>query len=309
MQSKSEISKFKAYIMASRPLTLWAGIGPVILGNIVGLYSNGGHVFNYSRFDLMIFLGSLLAVAFLQISANLVNDVKDAEKGVDKADRVGPPRAIQKGWLTVKEVKTAYRFCFALAVIIGSLLSLKGGFIVILLGCIGLLFAYAYTAGPFPLSYFGLGELLAFIFFGPLVVAGCSYLQTLEWEVLPFLVGAGPGFLASALMAINNFRDRDSDKRAGKFTLAVYFGPKMAFLLPFLFVVLGVFVLVGTTFVFWGLLASLIYLFISIIIAAIWIFPFLIKGGAFLNVALKKTSSFIMIYSIIFVSLFLFYNF
>ena len=203
--------------LAVRPRTLAAGGAPVLLGNALGvrgLQAAGGA-------EIMIFLASLVGVVALQAGANLVNDVADASRGVDSAMRQGPLRVTQSGLLTASQVRWGYRAAFALAILAAMFLAFYGGVVIIALTMIGALFAYLYTGGPVPLSHLAMGELLAFVFFGPLAVAGCAYLHTHVWGATEILLGCGPGLWAASLMAINNYRDRATDRLANKRTLAL----------------------------------------------------------------------------------------
>lgn len=218
----------KLWLMAIRPKTLTASLGPVILG------------LSYARFQYQmwlpyIFLLTLLCSLFLQIGTNLVNDYFDFKKGTDNETRLGPTRVTQSGLLREGQVKTAYQLVFLIAFILGIFLMIKGGVLIVTIGLLSLLTAYAYTGGPFPLSYFGMGELLAMFFFGPVAVWGTFYLQTGVMDFNPIILGLGPGLISAQLMSINNLRDHQSDTLANKKTLAVIFGETTARKLPVIF--------------------------------------------------------------------------
>ncbi len=208
------------WIMAARPKTLPAGMAPVLLGLALHL-SLGGSL------NVPIALITLLCTLLLQISSNLINDYYDGVKGTDTEERLGPPRATALGLLSPKQVKKGFLSTMLAAFLLGLILMAHGGLPIIVIGLSSLFFAWAYTGGPFPLSYFGLGEIFAFIFFGPVAVAGTWYLQapgvtSVPTEVL--LVGSAVGLISAALMGVNNLRDIDSDKKAGKTTLATLVG-------------------------------------------------------------------------------------
>jgi 1,4-dihydroxy-2-naphthoate polyprenyltransferase len=213
-------NKFKAFTEATRPKTLSASLGPVI----VGLALSSSHAVNGSLIALLIIICAL----FLQIGANLSNDYFDSINKIDRKDRIGPDRASATGNLMPSEIKIGYRVSFITSFLIGIYLIYIGGIPIFLIGLSSIIFAYFYTGGPFPLSYVGFGEILAFIFFGPVAVWGTWFLMTEKMEILPALVGFGAGFIAWSIMAINNMRDRKSDKLSGKITLAVVLGEKMA---------------------------------------------------------------------------------
>lgn len=220
----------KAYISATRPNTIPAGVGPVLIG------------FGLSGIDTIRnkpFLAVSIAVCavLLQVGANLVNDYFDHKNNIDRSDRIGPKRATASGALLPAQVQKAYRLCLGLAALFGVYLVNVGGLPILTIGVLTLFFAYVYTGGPYPLSYIGLGEILTFIFFGPVAVWGTYFLMTNSGGLSPVVVGFGPGFIALSIMAINNMRDRASDKIGGKITMAVYFGEKIARLIPTLGVV------------------------------------------------------------------------
>ncbi len=209
----------KYWIMAARPKTLPAGASPVILG-IALAYKTG--------ICWWAALATLACCMLLQIGANLVNDYFDAAHGVDDKDRLGPQRVTQQGFLKPDKVKAAFLLCFALALALGVLLVMRGGWVIVAIGLASIAAAYLYTGGPKPLSYLGLGEVLAFVFFGPVAVAGTYYLQTLTFSKAAILVGMGPGLLSALLMSVNNLRDMESDRRTGKRTLALTLGEHKA---------------------------------------------------------------------------------
>ena len=192
------------WILAARPKTLPAGAGPVLIG--LGLVGSFNHI-NYPIAAL-----TLITALLLQISSNLINDYYDGVKGLDKEDRLGPPRAVALGLLPASTVKKGFIFTLSMAFLLGIGLMVRGGTPIIIIGFSSLFFAWAYTGGPFPLSYFGLGEIFAFIFFGPIAVYGTWYLQTLEsgFPSLDVLyMGASVGLISAALMGVNNLRDID----------------------------------------------------------------------------------------------------
>lgn len=214
-QSKS-YSKFQAWLLASRPKTLPAAISPVIIGSAVA-FAEGGFRFLPA---LAAFLGALL----LQIGANLANDVFDFEKGADQHDRLGPLRVTQAGLLTPTEVKTGMWLTFALAGLFGIYMTLVSGWFILLIGLLAILAAIAYTGGPFPYGYRGLGEFFVFVFFGFAAVCGTYYAQTGFISQLAVLSSIPVGLLIVSILVVNNVRDFESDKAANKKTLAVRFG-------------------------------------------------------------------------------------
>ena len=220
MSANKNLSKFQVWLLASRPKTLPAAVSPVIIGSAVAFAE---HSFRFGP-ALAAFLGALL----LQIGANLANDVFDYEKGADQHDRLGPMRVTQAGLLSPKDVKTGMWVTFALAAICGIYMTLVSGWFILLIGLLAILAAIAYTGGPFPYGYKGLGEIFVFIFFGFAAVCGTYYAQTNTISQLAVLSSIPVGLLIVAILVVNNVRDYESDKAANKRTLAVRFGLEWA---------------------------------------------------------------------------------
>ena len=210
-------NKASAWIEAARPKTLPASIGPVLLG-----ISMAPHEQIIKALPIAIL--TLICAISLQVATNLVNDYYDSVRGLDDHNRLGPDRALQMGLLTKAQLKKGFLGVLVFSLVLGIALMMRGGTPIISIGIASIIMAYAYTGGPFPLSYFGLGEVLALIFFGPVPVWGAYYLITLQADTLPLLVGFIPGFISLSLMAINNLRDNVNDKAKGKNTLATIFG-------------------------------------------------------------------------------------
>lgn len=232
----SKPSSFKAFVLAARPKTLLAGEAPVILG-----LSFAPHI------NWPIALATLIATTLMQIGTNYVNDAIDARDGVDTAERLGPQRATQQGWLSSGQMTWGYRVCFTLAFLIGLPLIAHAGWPILVMGIISLLAAYLYTGGPWPLSRLGFGEMMALLFFGPWATAGTFYLQSLSVNIEPILAGLLPGLGAATLMAINNMRDRQSDQKVGKTTLATLLSEQGSRRFPILLVVLNLMITLALT--------------------------------------------------------------
>ena len=222
-------SNVKNIIMAIRPATLLTGAAPVILGASIG-YSVNRNDSSIPQF--LIFLVSVFAVVIMQAAANLVNDAKDAENGIDSEERKGPKRAVQSGLLSLNTVKNAYRFCFGVSILLSLVIAYYGGIYVLYAALISAVFAYAYTGGPFPLAYYAMGEVTAFIFFGLVAVAFSAFLQAGQWSAEFFIWGVGPGLISASIMAINNYRDIDTDTKTGKHTIATLSPSLVAKYLP-----------------------------------------------------------------------------
>jgi 1,4-dihydroxy-2-naphthoate octaprenyltransferase len=204
------------WILAARPRTLGAALIPVLAGCALAI--------SVSAFDP---LGSALILAcavLIQIATNFFNDALDHVKGADTAGRLGPTRVTSAGLLPARRVMTGAFLTLTLAALLALPLVLRGGGIILLIGLLSLLFAYAYTGGPFPLAYLGLGEIFVTLFFGLIAVAGTFYLNTLTFSAAAILAGLQIGLHSSVLLAVNNLRDLETDRAANKQTLAARFG-------------------------------------------------------------------------------------
>lgn len=209
-----------AWLLAARPRTLPAAIGPVLVGLGVGLAEGA--------FDLLLAVACLLVALSLQVAANLSNDLFDHRSGADSADRVGPTRAAASGLLSERDLAVGTALCLVVAGLVGLVLVAEGGLVLLVLGALCMGAAVAYTGGPFPYGYRGLGEVAVFLTFGVLAVAGTAYLQTGAWSGLAFAASVPPGALVTAVLVVNNLRDIGPDTRARKRTLAVRLGARFA---------------------------------------------------------------------------------
>lgn len=205
---------------AARPATLAASLAPVALGTALAA-KDGGAVWSAAG-------AALLGAALIQVGTNLVNDAKDAEKGADGADRLGPARATASGWLSRRAVLAAAAASFALALVPGAFLVAVGGWPILVLGLVSIACGWLYTAGPAPLAYVGLGEVFVVGFFGVAATAGTYFVQRGGLTLEAVLAGLAPGLFAAGILAVNNLRDRAGDARAGKRTLAVRLGERFA---------------------------------------------------------------------------------
>ena len=205
-----------AWLLASRPKTLSAAAVPVLVGSACA--SARGHV------SWGPALAALLGALLLQIGANFANDVFDFEKGADTAERLGPTRAVQAGLLSPKSMRRGMVLVFALALALGVYLMTVAGWVILLIGIASIVSAIAYTGGPYPLGYHGLGDIFVFIFFGLVAVCGTVYVEIGQIPSLSWFCALPVGALATAILVVNNLRDRVTDLGAGKRTLAVRFG-------------------------------------------------------------------------------------
>lgn len=208
------------WIIAVRPKTLPAAIAPVLIGTAMAI---GHGVHNYS-----IALVALFAAIMIQIGTNLANDYFDCIKGADTPERIGPTRVTQAGLIAPSAVRNAMIFAFVLSAGAACFLVAHAGWVIAVIGTLSILSGIFYTAGPRPLGYMGLGELFVLVFFGPVAVAGTYYVQSFEFNWAVVAAGLAPGFLSVAVLAVNNLRDRETDRRVGKNTLAVRFGRNFA---------------------------------------------------------------------------------
>lgn len=211
-----QASSPQAWLMATRPHTLPVSIGPVLVGTAVA--------FVEGRFRLGPSLAAAAGALLLQIGSNLANDVFDFEKGADTAERIGPPRAAQLGLLSPLELKRGMFVAFALATLVGVYLSLVAGLAIVVIGLVSIAVAIAYTGGPWPLGYHGLGDVAVFVFFGLVAVVGTTWVQTGALPMLAWIAAIPVGSLATAILVVNNLRDIETDRVAGKRTLAVVLG-------------------------------------------------------------------------------------
>lgn len=218
IRAPGQPSQARAWLLAARPATLTAALGPVAVGTALAA-SDGASAAGPA-------LAALFGAVFIQIATNFFNDWADFRKGADGEDRVGPTRAAQAGWLSEGQVLAGGLLASALAVGFGAYLTYAAGPVVVVIGIASLLSGFLYTAGPFPLGYHGLGDLFVLAFFGVVAVTGTYYVQALEVSSQAFLAGGSLGCLATAILVVNNLRDRYTDLRAGKRTLAVRFGAR-----------------------------------------------------------------------------------
>ena len=211
-----EVTRTRAWILATRPRTLSAAAAPVVAGS------------GFAAFDGVFArnpaAAALLGALFIQIATNLANDYYDFVKGGDTAERLGPVRVTQAGILPPEAVLRGMLVTLGLATLAGVYLASVAGWPVIAIGLVSMLMGVCYTGGPFPLSYHGLGDVFVFVFFGPVATATTYYVQARAWSPGAIVAGAGLGAFSTAMLVVNNLRDRETDGAAGKRTLAVRFG-------------------------------------------------------------------------------------
>ncbi|HYC82392.1 MAG TPA: 1,4-dihydroxy-2-naphthoate polyprenyltransferase [Solirubrobacterales bacterium] len=212
----------RIWLMAARPRTLPAAIAPVLVGTAAAVYW-AGHVPRWGAF-----VAALVGSIFIQIGTNLANDYSDAKRGADTADRLGPVRVTSSGLITPARVLRATWVAFAVAVAAGIYLAAVAGIVILLIGAASIVAGVLYTGGPRPYGYAGLGEVFVFLFFGLVAVNGSYYVQVEEVDTLPLGLSIAVGFLATAILVVNNVRDLETDRRSAKNTLAVRMGRRNA---------------------------------------------------------------------------------
>jgi 1,4-dihydroxy-2-naphthoate octaprenyltransferase len=210
----------RRWVMAIRPATLPAAVTPVLVGT-ASAYAVGG-------FRAGPAVAALVGALLLQVGANLANDLFDFEKGADTEDRLGPTRVVQAGLLPSAAVRRATVLTFVLATAVGVYLVAVAGWVIVAIGLLSIAAAVAYTGGPYPLGYNGLGDIAVFVFFGLVAVCGTAYVQAGRVPALAWLAAVPVGTLVTAILVVNNVRDLPTDAQAGKRTLAVRFGRSAA---------------------------------------------------------------------------------
>ena len=218
MRSGAQMSPLKVWLLAARPPTLTAAVVPVLVGTAAA--ARDGHI------HLLPFLGALAAAVLIQVGTNFANDVFDYEHGADTSARLGPVRVTQSGLASPTAVRRAMLLAFGGAAAIGLYLTVVGGWPILVVGVLSIAAGVAYTGGPWPLGYHGLGDLFVFVFFGLVATAGSYYLQASALTAAALGAAAVVGCTVTAILVVNNLRDLETDRRSGKRTLAVRLGDR-----------------------------------------------------------------------------------
>ena len=283
-------NSIKAWILAARPKTLAAAATPVLLGCALA-YTDG-------TFQWIPAILCFLFAFSMQIDANFINDYYDYLKGSDREDRLGPERACAQGWITLSAMKKGMIFITLLSCFWGLLLLRYCGLEMIPVGLLCVLFAFLYTAGPYPLAYHGWGDVLVIVFFG-FVPVGCTYYTMAhDWTWNVTIACAACGLVSDLLLMLNNYRDREQDKISGKRTLIVRFGEKAG---RYAYLALGI-LAVGLCafYAFNGyLMASLLPVLFLILHFTTWREMVRIHQGKALNIVLGKTARNIVVFGIL----------
>jgi len=207
-----------AWLLAARPRTLPVALAPIAVGTATAAAAG--------RVRPALAIAALSTALSLQIAANFANDVFDFERGADTSERFGPPRAAQLGLLSPVQLKAGLGLALAAATLMGLVLVAAGGWPILIAGGFSLVAAWAYTGGPWPLAYHGLGDAAVFLCFGAIGVLGAHYVQAGAVSSLALAATIPVGALCTAVLAVNNLRDLTGDAQVGKRTLAVRFGPR-----------------------------------------------------------------------------------
>jgi len=281
---------FQSICIATRPKTLVIAVSPVLVGSSLS--------FKYGSFDGFLFCFILLSAIFIQIGTNFANDVYDFIKGADDDKRLGPMRVVQAGLISIKNMKILTALAFTLSIIFGLPLVIKGGLPILFIGILSIISGYAYTAGPYPLGYNGWGDFFVFCFFGPVAVCGTYFLQNNSLSYASIILGIIIGCLSILLLCINNLRDINTDRKVGKRTLAVRFGPRFIRFLFITLVLLTYLLSFGLTYIMMILNTYLFYLLLFITVPIFIIISkniFQLSGEA-LNIVFGQVIFFIILY-------------
>ncbi len=280
------------WIKAARPRTLPAALAPVAVGTCLAAGPD-------ETFKALVLIATIIGALFIQIGANLANDYSDARRGTDTEDRLGPVRVTAGGLVAPRYVLYATWIAFGVATLAGAYLVVEAGWELILVGAASIIAGVLYTGGPRPYGYVGLGEVFVFLFFGVVAVTGSYFVQTsqLSWEAVALSVPVG--LFACAVLMVNNIRDMDTDRRAGKNTLAVRLG-RERMRSVFSLTLLVSFVLVPVIWLATGLTA-----WINLALLALPLYPPLARtvrqrtDGAALNKALGDTARLELIFCVL----------
>ena len=274
-------SGIRIWLMAARIRTLPAAVAPVLVGTALAGY---GHVFHPLRF-----IAALIGAIFIQVGTNLSNDYSDARRGADTEDRLGPVRVTAGGLVPPRRVLVATYISFGVAVAAGIYLMAVAGWELLLVGAASILAGVLYTGGPRPYGYEGLGEVFVFLFFGIVAVVGSYFVQVSHVRLVAFALAVPVGMLAAAILVVNNCRDIESDRRAGKRTLAVRIGRDRTRTL-FALLIYGAYLLAPVSWLFGPLSAWLMLPWLTLPVAVPLVRIVRNRSdGASLNAALART--------------------
>ena len=283
----------RVWLLAARPATLPAAVVPVLVGTAAAYHTQ-------SAFNPTVFVLTLAASVLIQIGTNFANDVFDFRRGADTAERLGPLRVTQAGLMTPQQVLAATCLTFGAALLIGLYLVLAvGGWPILLIGVVCVLSGVLYTGGPWPFGYYGLGDAVCFLTFGVLAVIGTAYLQAPHITALELWASIPVGCLVTAILIVNNLRDIDTDRQAGKRTLAVRLGRRGTRLEYAICVVVAYAVVIGLGLS--GMIGLWWWLPLLSAPVAVWLVRFASRTvGRPLNQALKRTGQLHLLFGLLF---------
>lgn len=293
-----------AHTVPEKPQTLWriwwVAIRPKTLpASMAGVVAGLGVAAAHGAWRPLVALATLVAAVLIQIGVNLANDAQDYQRGADRPEeRLGPPRVTALGWLPPETVMRGAWVTFGLAAVLGLYLVWVGGWPILAIGLAAILSAWAYSGGPYPLGYHGLGEVFVFAFFGPIAVSGTYFLQTQALHPAALWVGAGVGSLVTAILVVNNYRDLETDRKAGKRTLAVRLGPEGTFW-EFLLLVLAPYLLPPLAWLVGHAPLGWLLVGLSLPMAGNLIRDFARAWGRALNPLLARTGQLALVYALL----------
>ncbi|MCX6308491.1 MAG: 1,4-dihydroxy-2-naphthoate polyprenyltransferase [Bacteroidia bacterium] len=288
--SEIKQNSVQAWMLAARPKTLAAGSVPVLVASALALH--------YGRFEWLPAVLCLLFALLAQIASNFSNDYFDFLKKTDNETRLGPPRAVASGWISPKRMLLGTLVVISMACFFGLGLIYYGGWEMVLVGVCCVLALLAYTAGPWPLAYNGLGDLFVLTFFGFVAVVFSFYVQTQSFEPFVFLAGAMVGLPAVNILVLNNYRDRENDAACRKRTTIVLFGEVFG---RYFYLLNGILaVLLG--FIFWkeAVWAAVLPILYLIPHYLTWRKMCRIRQGKALNALLGETARNLLIFGLLF---------
>jgi 1,4-dihydroxy-2-naphthoate octaprenyltransferase len=287
--------RVRLWWLAARPKTLPAAVAPVLVGTAAGIAGGAG----VGSLRLLPFVAALAGALLIQVATNFANDYSDFPRGADTHERLGPTRVTQAGLITPAAVRRAIVITFGLATLVGAYLVWVGGWPIVAIGVASIICALAYTGGPWPYGYHGLGEIFVFVFFGLVAVGGSAYLQMDTLTPLALVAAIPVGLLITNILVVNNLRDLETDRAAHKRTLAVLIGDRatrrqyallavLAYLAPVAMLLSG---LAGTWVLLPLLTIPLVYRAVSAILGGL--------SGPALNVMLARSGKLQLLYGVL----------
>ncbi len=284
-------NKFQSWILASRPKTLLAAVVPVVVGSSLAI-SEGKFIFLFS-------LVALFCSVLIQVGTNFTNDLYDFHKGADNEQRKGPVSVLASGLITVNEMRLGIIGVFGLAFILGLYLVSQAGIVILIVGVVSIIAGIAYTAGPFPLAYNGLGDVFVFLFFGLVGTVFTYYLHSHEITLVSVLASIPVGALITNILVVNNFRDIEEDRAANKKTLAVILGKDFT-KYQFIFLLVLSFIVPAVLYLFFKFHIIIFLPYLSLPLALRLIKMLNTFDGMQLNKTLELTAKFSALFGLLF---------